>query len=87
MAGVAFTPSGRENESIYNSQFESVRILDRNSQQNSETGEFQYKGDKVKRRIPTQANQINAIEEYSKRSALFTSRPTHYRYLIGTFGT
>lgn len=64
MAGVAFTPSGRENESIYGG-FRGVRILDRNGQPKLRNGKFQYKRDKVEK-IPHTDEQINAIEELLK---------------------
>lgn len=61
MAGVAFTPSGREDESIYGG-FRGVPVLDRNGQPKLKNGKVQYKrgGDE---RIRHTDEQINAIEE------------------------
>ena len=61
MAGVAFTPSGREDESIYGG-FRGVPILDRNGQPKRRDGKIQYKRDQVER-IQHTDEQINAIEE------------------------
>lgn len=64
MAGVAFTPSGREDESIYGG-FRGVPILDRNEQPKLKNGKIQYKRDEVER-IPHTDEEINAIEELLK---------------------
>ncbi|WP_424622426.1 CRISPR-associated RAMP family protein [Actinomyces bouchesdurhonensis] len=61
LAGVAFTPSGREDESIYGG-FRGVRILDRNEQPILKNGKFQYKQNEVEI-IPHTDEEINAIEE------------------------
>lgn len=61
MAGVAFTPSGREDESIYGG-FRGVPILDRNGQPKRRDGKIQYKRDEVER-IQHTDEQLNAIEE------------------------
>lgn len=61
LAGVAFTPSGREDDSIYGG-FRGVRILDRNEQPILKNGKFQYKQNEVER-IPHTDKEINAIEE------------------------
>lgn len=61
MAGVAFTPSGREDESIYGG-FRGVPILDRNGKPRLKNGKIQYKidGDEI---IQHTDEEINAIEE------------------------
>lgn len=64
MAGVAFTPSGRENKSIYGG-FRGVRILDSNGQPKRRDGKILYKRGNVER-IPHTDEQINAIEELLK---------------------
>lgn len=61
MAGVAFTPSGREDKSIYGG-FRGVPILDRDGQPRLKNGKIQYKRDEVERILHTD-EQINAIEE------------------------
>lgn len=61
MAGVAFTPSGSENESIYGG-FRGVRILDRNGQPKLRNGKFQYKRGPGKR-IHHTDEQAKAIKE------------------------
>lgn len=64
MAGVAFTPSGRENESIYGG-FRGVQILDSNGQPKRRDGKIVYKRGDVER-IPHTDEEINAIEELLK---------------------
>ena len=65
MAGVAFTPSDRESESIYGG-FRGVPILDHNRQPKRKDGKIQYKRDAVER-IQHTDEQINAIEKLLTR--------------------